>query len=251
MMALNWPIIGFVFFISVPGTYIAIPRLMNLLLPNNSATLKKRFSRFVIMQTLFMVLLMSIAGSALSLKTGLNDPILDALLQKQPVLNSVLAMLLPFFLYSLAGILIFFFFYYSIVTSLLDEASLVTLKKMRLALGLDGCLLYGGVVEEVLARWGLMNVIAFFIFLLIGQKDSLLMWCTILVSGLLYTMSHLPAYIAAGCQNNRRFRYSMLLLNSWQAIFFGWIFWQYGLLAAIISHSLLHLVWYFYDRDSA
>lgn len=51
------------------------------LLSDNSDALKKRISGFAILQTLFMVFILSLAGTILSKSTGLGDPILEGLLQ--------------------------------------------------------------------------------------------------------------------------------------------------------------------------
>lgn len=247
-MQINWPLIIVLFFLSLPGTLIAIPRLIHLLLPDNSEVLKARISRIAIGQTLLMVFLMSFAGAVLSLRTGLNAPVLEALLVGQPVLKALQNFILPVLLFTLGGLLVFFVLYYGIVGSILDEASLQKIRMIRAALRLDGCILYGGVVEEVLARWGLMNVIAFFSILFSGRNTPLVIWGSIFLSGLFFAFGQLPAYLAAGCLPSRRFIYAMILLSLWQAILFGWLFWQYGLLAAIIAHMLFHLGWAVYDK---
>lgn len=247
-MQINWPLITVLFFLSLPGTFIAIPRLIYLLLPDNSEELRTRISRLAVAQTLLMVFLMSFAGAVLSLRTGLNAPVLDALLLGQPVLGVLQNLILPVLLYTLGGLLVFFVLYYAVVGSILDEATLEIMKKIRAALRPDGCILYGGVVEEVLARWGLMNVIAFFSILFSGRNTPLIIWGSIFLSGLFFAFGQLPAYLAAGCQPRRRFIYAVLLLNLWQALLFGWLFWQYGLLAAIIAHMLFHLGWSLYDK---
>lgn len=247
-MQIDWPLVTVLFCLSLPGVFIAVPRLINLLLPNNSDEMKKRVSSIAIAQTLVMVLLMSFAGSVLSLRTGLNAPLLDALLQGQSVLLLVKKMILPVLLYTLGGLVVFLLLYYGLVSKILDDATLQIMRKIRVILRLDGCMLYGGVVEEILARWGLMNLIAFFAFLFLGQKNDLVLWSTILFSGVLFALGQLPAYLAAGCKPGRRFIYIMLLLNLWQAILFGWLFWQYGLLAAMVAHMLFHLGWSLYDK---
>lgn len=248
MMQINWPLIIVLFCLALPGVLIAVPRLISLLLPNNSDELKKRISRFAIGQTLFMVLLMSFGGSVLSPKTGLNASILDGLLQGKAVFEQIQAMLLPVFLVTLGGLVVFFFLYYGLVASILDEKTLQIMHKIRATLRVDGCILYGGVVEEIIARWGLMNVVAFFAILFSGQRNAVIIWSSIFLSGLIITLGQLPAYIAAGCQSSRRFIYSMLLLNLWQSLIFGWIFWQFGILAAMVAHMLFHFGWYLYDR---
>ncbi|KTD07365.1 CPBP family intramembrane metalloprotease [Legionella jamestowniensis] len=247
-MQINWPLVIVLVCLSLPGVFIAVPRLINLLLPDNSEVLKRRISRLAMGQTLFMVLLMTFAGSVLSLKTGLNAPILEALLEGRASFSQVQEMLLPVFLTTVGGLIVFLIFYYGFVRSMLDEKTFHIMRKVRAVLGIDGCILYGGVVEEVIARWGLLNVLTFFSILFSRTKSALIIWVAILLSGIVIALGQLPAYLAAGCQSSRRFIYSMLLLNSWQAILFGWIFWQFGLVAAIGAHSLFHIGWYLYDK---
>ena len=37
-------------------------------------------------------------------------------------------------------------------------------------------------------------------------------------------------------------------LNMVVGLAFGWLFWQHGLLAAIVAHALLHAAWYPLER---
>lgn len=247
MMQINWPLIIVLFCLSLPGVLIAVPRLIYLLLPENSEQLKKRLSKLAVAQTLLMVFLMCLAGAVLSVRTGLDATLLDSLLQGKSIRGDI-AGILPVFLYTIGGLVVFFILYYGVVGSILDEASLQIMRRIRAVLHLDGCILYGGVVEEILGRWGLMNVIAFFAIFFAGEKTPLVMWSAIFLSGLLLTAGHIPAYLAAGCQSSRRFIYAMLLLHGWQAILFGWLFWQYGFIATVVAHMVFHLGWYLYDR---
>lgn len=247
-MIINWPLIVVLFCLSLPGVFIAMNRLVYFLLPNNSETLKKKASRLVIFQALFMVLAMSVAGTLLSTRTGLSDPILVPLLQGKAVLNIFLASLFPTFAYALACFIVFCFLYYGIVCSILDEQSVIVMKKLRTALKSDGCILYGGIVEEIIARWGLMNLIVFFTMLFSKQLNSTLIVSSIIVSGLLFVTGQIPVYLAAGCTPHRRLIYSITLLSLCQSLFFGIVFWQYGLVAAIIAHSLFHIFWFTYDK---
>jgi hypothetical protein len=48
----------------------------------------------------------------------------------------------------------------------------------------------------------------------------------------------------------------MIILNLWATLICGWLFWQYGLLAAMLAVILYHLVWlpldsHFYKRTDA
>uniref|UniRef100_UPI0026027E49 CPBP family glutamic-type intramembrane protease n=1 Tax=uncultured Legionella sp. TaxID=210934 RepID=UPI0026027E49 len=236
------------FCLCIPGVVIAISRLIYFLLPQNSDVLKKRFSRFAVVQTLIMVFVMSFAGAVLSTRTGLNAPVLEAILAGKANISSIQSILLPTFLYAFGGLIIFCLFYYGVVASILDEQSFLAMKKMRSAIGLDGCVLYGGVVEEVIVRWGLLNVVVFFALMFAKQINNTIIVLSIFVSGLLFVIGQIPAYVAAGCISSRRFLYSFVLLSLFQSLLFGFLFWQYGLVAAILGHMLFHIGWGYYDK---
>ncbi len=99
-MIIDWPVIIVLFCLSIPGVLIVMHRLVYFLLADNTERLKKRFSRFVVLQTLFMTFVMSFAGSILSSRTGLGDPLLEGLLQGKASLDSFQVILLPTFLYA-------------------------------------------------------------------------------------------------------------------------------------------------------
>lgn len=247
-MIINWPLIVVLFCLSIPGVFIAMTRLIYFLLPDNTELVKKKASRLVIFQALFTVLAMSFAGAVLSVRTGLSDPVLVPLLQGKEVLNTFLDSLLPTFIYAVVCFIVFCVLYYGIVRSILDEQSLEIMAKLRAALKPDGLILYGGVVEEIIGRWGLMNLVAFFALLFTKQMSNAVIYASIIISGLLFVIGQLPIYIAAGCNSYRRLIYSVVLLSMCQSIFFGIVFWQYGLLSAIIAHVLFHAFWAGYER---
>lgn len=247
-MIINWPVIIVLSGLSLPGISIALPRVISLLLPNNTDEFKKRMSRFAVVQSFIMVLVMSFAGTILSIRTGLNDKILDAMLQGRASFSSVFPIVLPTLLYAFFGLMIFCGLYYGVISRLIDEKSFQILRNIRTAIKIDGCVLYGGVVEEVIVRWGLMNLIAFFLIVLTHTSNALVFWISILSSGLIFGIGQMPAYIAAGCSSTRRFIYSILLLFLWQSVIFGFLFWTYGIISAILAHMLFHLGWALYDK---
>jgi hypothetical protein len=246
-MTINWPLITVLFCLSIPGTLIAIKRLIYFLLPDNTEELKKRISRFAIAQTLITVLLMCVAGAIISHSTGLSAPILEAFLAGKAGIAALQPILLPTILYTMLGLLVFCFLYYGVANYIIDTKSLQVMAKLRLTLGIDGCVLYGGVVEEVIARWGLLNLAAFFMLLFTKQPSALVIWSSIFVSGVIFAVGQLPAYIAAGCTASQRFIYAFVILSLFQSVIFGYLFWQYGLICAILAHMLFHLGWALYD----
>ncbi|WP_454780295.1 CPBP family intramembrane glutamate endopeptidase [Legionella sp. WA2022007384] len=242
-MTINWPLIIVLFCLSIPGVVIAIKRLIYFLLPDNSDELKKRMSRFAILQTLFMIFVLCFAGAVLSPTTGLHDARLEALLQGTATVSVLLPMLLPTVLYAFFGVIFFLVLYYGLIARIVDKNNMEIMTRIRTALGVDGCVLYGGVVEEIIGRWGLMNLATFFALLFTKQYPTLIIWISIFISGLVLVVSQIPAYIAAGCTSNRRFIYSLIILSLYQSLLFGYLFWQWGLIAAILAHMLFHLGW--------
>jgi hypothetical protein len=245
-MIINWPLVTVLFCLSLPGTLIAIKRLIYFLLPDNTEELKKRASRFAILQTLILVLIMSIAGAVISNVTGLHAPILEALLNGTLGFTVIVPILLPAVGFAILCLALFSLLYYVLAQHTIDENSRKIMAQLRRALGIDGCILYGGVVEEVIGRWGLLNLATFFA-VIFTKPTPLIMWISIVISGLIFAVGQLPAYIAAGCTSSRSFIYSYILLSLCQSVIFGFLFWKYGLICAILAHMLFHLGWAIVD----
>jgi membrane protease YdiL (CAAX protease family) len=83
--------------------------------------------------------------------------------------------------------------------------------------------------------------------LLVGGPTPGVIWTVIVVSGALFGLGHLPSYRLAGCQVTPMLLALTIVLNLWAALICGWLFWRYGLLAAMIAHVLYHLVWLPFD----
>jgi hypothetical protein len=246
-MIIDWPLVTVLFCLSIPGVLIAIKRLIFFLLPENSEELKKRVSRFAIVQTLVLIFILCLAGAVLSQSTGLRATHLDALLHGTAGISILFPILLPAMGYALLSLVVFLGLYHVLAKRLIDEKSLQIMRNLRIALGLDGCVLYGGVVEEIIGRWGLMNLATFFAIIFMQHTTNLIIWISILVSGLIFSAGQIPAYLAAGCSSSRKFIYSYTLLSTSLSVIFGYVFWQYGLVCSIISHMLFYLGWSLYD----
>ncbi|GEC89204.1 CPBP family glutamic-type intramembrane protease [Brevibacillus brevis] len=98
---------------------------------------------------------------------------------------------------------------------------------------------YGGVCEEVLMRLGVMTVVVF-----LAQKIGWMgisYWLGICVAAIVFAVSHLPTnYMTYGKSNV--VTVWTLLLNGILGILFGFLYWRYGLEAAIISHFSADIV---------
>lgn len=105
-------------------------------------------------------------------------------------------------------------------------------------------LLYGGITEEIMMRWGIMNLALFLLVRLSGAGDgnpsTFVVWIAIIVSALVFAAGHLPAAFAGGLRN-RSFILRTLGLNFVAGLLFGWLFWKWNLETAMIAHAGFHV----------
>ena len=105
-------------------------------------------------------------------------------------------------------------------------------------------LLYGGVTEEILMRWGVMTA---FIWLLwrvlqkrVGPPRGSLVVAGIVTAAVLFGAGHLPVAAAMGVELSGPVTAYIIAGNALPGILFGWLYWQRGLEAAIVAHALAH-----------
>lgn len=123
--------------------------------------------------------------------------------------------------------------------------SLILQKAMpRTVLFTLSAILYGGITEELLMRWGLMSMLAWIGWRLVQrgnrQPRPAVMWAAIVGSSVLFGLGHLPI-VAATIPLTPFVIAGILLLNSVAGIVFGWLYWQRSLEAAMIAHATFHI----------
>jgi hypothetical protein len=199
------------------------------------------------LQSLVLMAIAAAVGTALAPRVGLGAPFFEALVAGEPLWPPLAPQLLPAVASGIVGGLIFVAAYYVYFRPRLDAQTVRAMEGLRSALGIWGRLLYGGIAEEVLTRWGLMTLLVWLGMLLVGSPSPAVVWVAIVVSGVLFGLGHAPGYLAAGCQRSPMFFAAMISLNLWASLIFGWLYWQHGLLAAMMAHTLFHLVWWPFD----
>jgi Type II CAAX prenyl endopeptidase Rce1-like len=105
--------------------------------------------------------------------------------------------------------------------------------------------LSGGVLEEIIMRWGAMSFLVWLGWKIFKQGVALpsqwIYQLAILLSALLFSLLHLPA-TAAITSLTPALIGRAIVGNGILGIAYGWLFWQYSLEAAIIAHACFHLV---------
>lgn len=107
-------------------------------------------------------------------------------------------------------------------------------------------LLYGGVTEEMLMRWGLMTALIWLPWRFIQKRTGLprtsYVVGAIVVAALLFGVLHLPAAAAMGASLTPSVVFYVVAGNAVPGVLFGVLYWRYGLEAAILAHALAHVV---------
>jgi Type II CAAX prenyl endopeptidase Rce1-like len=107
-------------------------------------------------------------------------------------------------------------------------------------------MLYGGITEELMLRWGVLSFFAWVVWRLGGGRSDAaprgsVMWVAVLASALLFGVGHLPA-ASALVPLNTVIVVRTVLVNAIAGVAFGWLFWQRSLEAAMIAHATSHVV---------
>lgn len=115
--------------------------------------------------------------------------------------------------------------------------------------------LYGGITEELLMRWGLLTLLVWLGQRLVRRQGRSsdeegalsrpvagVVWGAIALSALLFGLGHLPILLAR-VPLTSWLLLRTLGLNGLGGLLFGWLYWKRSLEAAMVAHVSTHLVW--------
>ena len=251
----NWQLLAVLIGICVPGIALVVPRAVDAVsksfegresgrpLPPRAVFITAQF-----IQALVLAGLLGAGGVFAARHTGLGAPFFEALVTGGALGAEAARQALPAVGLGAAGAALFLFAYYWVFRPRLDAPTVQAMERLRMQSGLLGRMLYGGIVEEVLCRWGCMNLILWGLSAIWGGVTPLGVWLAIVLSGILFGLGHIPSYRQAGCRSSAWFLATEIVLNLGAALVFGWLFAHVGLLAAMIAHATYHVLWYPFDR---
>ncbi|MEO8673881.1 MAG: CPBP family glutamic-type intramembrane protease [Tahibacter sp.] len=179
------------------------------------------------------------AGITLSRPLGLGAPVFEAALSGTGVGAALRPQLIP-----------------AAMVGLVVGAALVLLERIApaelLALGntyeipLAAKLLYGRITEETLMRWGLMTVFIWLPWRFLQKRAApprlIYVVGGIVSAAVLFGVAHLPAVAGMGAPVTPAIATFVVVGNTVPALLFGYLYWRWGLEAAMIAHALAHLV---------
>lgn len=106
-------------------------------------------------------------------------------------------------------------------------------------------LLYGGITEEVLTRWGLVSAFAWAGWRLSGPRARVphaVMAGAVAAAALLFALGHLPMLFLIAPAAPAGIVAAVIVGNAVPGLLFGMLFVREGLEAAMIAHALAHLL---------
>ena len=107
--------------------------------------------------------------------------------------------------------------------------------------------LYGGLAEEVIMRWGVMSLVVWCVLRLqrlpadSGRQPSIVSaWVGIVVAAAIFAIGHLPA-LAQSVALSGPIVARTVGLNLLAGLAYGWLFWRRSLESAMLAHATTHI----------
>ena len=100
-------------------------------------------------------------------------------------------------------------------------------------------LLYGGVAEEIMLRWGLMSLAVLLLGLWLPRRAAVGLGCAL--AAVIFAVGHLPALAGSGAALEAPLLVRTLALNAGLGVVYGSLFARRDLVAAMLAHAGTHL----------
>ncbi|PPS43267.1 CPBP family intramembrane glutamic endopeptidase [Chroococcidiopsis sp. TS-821] len=238
LFAILW-LTGMTGVISILGMNLPIPEDEELQLPLWSIKLLSLIQPTILLSIAVLI------GVTLAHKVGLSAPLAEAVAYGTSIARAIQPQVIP-----------------GIIGGLVGSIALITIEFFtKPLLPLDFVLkgeafsnntsfltriLYGGITEELLLRWGVMTLfvwIGWYIFAKgQGEPSVYCFVAAIALSAFLFGLGHLPLVFALGTPVTTLVVAYVIIGNSVFGLIAGYLYWYLGLEAAMIAHMLFHIV---------
>ncbi|WP_448570855.1 CPBP family intramembrane glutamic endopeptidase [Trichothermofontia sp.] len=219
---------------------LGVLALLSLPLPPVATVSPVLLRGLILLQPTLLLTLAVVLGGYLAPPVGLAAPVAMALVQQQSWVRAIVPQLIPGVIGGVAG---------GIVLSIITAIGQSFLPATYLAAAPPPWLvrlLYGGITEEILMRWGLMTLLVWLGWRWRQHRQGLPQrrWVVsaIVLSSLLFALAHLPALPVMGIALTPGLTLFLILQNSLFGLIAGYLYWRWGLEAAMLAHIVVHLV---------
>lgn len=175
----------------------------------------------------------SFLGHILSSKLGLMKPIR---FERKTVITTLILSVIGGLLFSLD------YWTFGAVIPGIQKANAAMLNWYTIA----SCILYGGIIEELMLRLFFMSLIGLLIWKLFFRKcgdvpPGVLITAN-MIAAFFFAALHLPATVHMFGTLTPLIVFRCFLLNGGFGLLFGWLYRKYGIQYSMLSHALLHII---------
>jgi len=187
----------------------------------------------------------TLIGVALAPRVGLSAPLAESLAAGGPVMRVLKPQLVPGILGGFVGAALVLVSA-AVFKPYLTAETIERVSQFAKLLPIPTRLLYGGLVEELLLRWGLMTLLVWAAWRLLQRRHSkptpICFVYGILLSAFVFGLGHLPVAFILLSEPTTAMVLFVILANSAFGIVAGYLYWKFGLESAMIAHVLCHIV---------
>jgi hypothetical protein len=123
-----------------------------------------------------------------------------------------------------------------------DDATVGLLQPGGIASVLSA-ILYGGITEEIITRWGVISLFAWLGWHAFQRNrdrpSAAVFYMAIVLAAFVFALAHLPAAMKIGSLSAPLVT-RVLVLNTVAGLVFGWLFWKHNLETAMLAHASVH-----------
>lgn len=197
-----------------------------------------------LIQPTVLLALAVFGGVFLSPKVNLSAPAFEALARGERFSAALKPQIIPG---AIAGLIAAAFIVLTWITlrPILPVEFVTRAEAFNRLIPLPTRLLYGGVTEEILLRWGLLTLLVWAAWRIFQrrrrQPGAVCFISAILISSIVFGVAHLPLAVALGGPLTLPVFAYVVTANSVFGLIAGYLYWRKGLEAAITAHMLAHV----------
>ena len=240
----------FLILISIPGLLSLLPKLNETYatIIAQSPELVISYNTFLIIslvQSCILIIASILLGNWATKKFDWHDDALNAIQANNThaLQQATKTQLIPSLRYSIPASLCFVATLHLLLFPLLDHTLVTQLNDFSIS-SLVTRIFYGGIIEEILLRWGMLSALVLLGLTLFKGHVHIVWWTAIIISALLFGFGHVPFYLATVTKPTIAMILLIIGANSYAGIFLGWVFKRFGLISAMIAHMLFHVTWF-------
>ncbi len=228
--------------IDLNGLIAALPAHI---LPAETITFTPFLKVVSLIQPSLLLAIGVVVGVYLTPQVGLTAPVFEAFANGESVASKITPQILPGFIGGIVGGLAI------VATSaifipLLPDGAADRISEFGRFVPLLMRLLYGGVTEEILLRWGFMTLLVWLGWRVFQKErsgpSSSMFVAAILLSSIMFGIGHLPIAFLLFPEPAPSLIGFVIVANSIFGLIAGTLYWKRGLESAMIAHVVAHLV---------